>query len=48
MGISNGYTGVGQFAIPLGPQYNNDGHVDLSVVHGKHTIGVGSDDLSHP
>jgi hypothetical protein len=41
MGISNGYTGVGQFAIPLGPQYNNDGHVDLSVVHGKHTIGVG-------
>jgi len=42
MGVSNGYTGVSQFAIPLGPQYNSDGHVDLSVVHGKHTIGVGA------
>jgi hypothetical protein len=42
MGISNGYTGVGQFAIPLGPQYNNDGHLDLSVVRGKHTVGVGA------
>lgn len=42
LGISNGYTGIGQFAIPLGPQYNNDGHVDLSVVRGKHTIGVGA------
>lgn len=41
MGISNGYTGVSQFAIPLGPQYNNDGHLDLSVVRGKHTVGVG-------
>ncbi len=42
MGISNGYTGVGQFAIPLGPQYNSDGHADLSVVRGKHTIGAGA------
>ncbi len=42
MGISNGYTGLGQFAIPLGPQYNSDGHVDLSVVRGKHTIGAGA------
>ena len=42
MGISNGYTGVSQFAIPLGPQYNNDGHLDLSVVRGKHTLGVGA------
>ncbi len=42
IGISNGYTGVSQFAIPLGPQYNSDGHVDLSVVKGKHTIGVGA------
>ena len=42
MGISNGYTGIGQFAIPLGPQYNSDGHVDLSVVRGKHTIGAGA------
>jgi Carboxypeptidase regulatory-like domain len=42
MGISNGYTGVSQFAIPLGPQYNSDGHLDLSVVRGKHTVGVGA------
>jgi hypothetical protein len=42
MGISNGYTGVSQFAIPLGPQYNHDGHADLSLVRGKHTIGVGA------
>jgi hypothetical protein len=40
--ISNGFTGVSQFAIPLGPQYNHDGHADLSVVKGKHTIGVGA------
>jgi hypothetical protein len=42
IGISNGFTGVNQFAIPLGPQYNNDGHVDLSMVRGSHTIGVGA------
>lgn len=42
MGISNGYTGVSQFAIPLGPQYNHDGHADLSLVRGQHTIGVGA------
>ncbi|MDQ2840614.1 MAG: TonB-dependent receptor [Acidobacteriota bacterium] len=42
MGISNGFTGVGQFAIPLGPQYNHDGHADLSIVRGTHTIGVGA------
>ncbi len=41
MGISNGFTGVGQFAIPLGPQYNHDGHADLSIVKGSHTIGMG-------
>ena len=40
--ISNGYTGVSQFAIPLGPQYNHDGHADLSLVRGNHTIGVGA------
>jgi hypothetical protein len=40
--ISNGFTGVSQFAIPLGPQYNHDGHADLSVIKGKHTIGVGA------
>jgi hypothetical protein len=42
MGISNGFTGVNQFAIPLGPQYNHDGHADLSIVRGNHTIGVGT------
>ena len=42
IGISNGFTGVSQFAIPLGPQYNHDGHADLSVVKGAHTIGVGA------
>jgi Carboxypeptidase regulatory-like domain len=42
IGISNGFTGVSQFAIPLGPQYNHDGHADLSVVRGTHTIGVGA------
>ncbi|MGI0134388.1 MAG: hypothetical protein ACREBW_05470, partial [Candidatus Micrarchaeaceae archaeon] len=42
MGISNGFTGVSQFAIPLGPQYNHDGHIDLSLVRGSHTIGVGA------
>jgi len=41
-GISNGFNGVGQFAIPLGPQYNHDGHADLSIVRGTHTIGVGA------
>ncbi len=41
VGLSNGYTGISQFAIPLGPQYNHDGHADLSVVRGTHTIGVG-------
>ena len=42
IGISNGFSGVSQFAIPLGPQYNHDGHADLSLVRGKHTIGVGA------
>ncbi|MFZ0590115.1 MAG: TonB-dependent receptor, partial [Bryobacteraceae bacterium] len=42
VGISNGYTGTSQFAIPLGPQYNHDGHADLSIVRGTHTIGAGA------
>ena len=42
IGLSNGFTGVSQFAIPLGPQYNHDGHADLSVVKGTHTIGAGA------
>ncbi len=42
IGITNGFTGVSQFAIPLGPQYNHDGHADLSIVRGTHSIGVGA------
>ncbi len=42
IGISNGFSGVSQFAIPLGPQYNHDGHADLSIVRGTHTIGAGA------
>jgi hypothetical protein len=41
VGVSNGYTGVGQFAAPVGPQQNSDYHADLSKVVGSHTIGVG-------
>ena len=41
VGISNGYTGVGQFAAPVGPQKNSDYHADLSKIVGNHTIGVG-------
>ena len=41
VGISNGYTGVSQFAAPVGPQHNNDYHADLSKVSGNHTIGIG-------
>jgi hypothetical protein len=39
--ISNGYGGVNQFAIPLGPQETMDYHLDLSRVIGNHTLGVG-------
>lgn len=39
--ISNGFSGVNQFAIPLGPQYASDIHADLSKVKGNHTLGVG-------
>jgi hypothetical protein len=41
IGIANGYTGVSQFAAPVGPQKNSDYHADLSKVVGNHTIGVG-------
>jgi Carboxypeptidase regulatory-like domain/TonB dependent receptor len=41
LGLSEGYTGVSQFAIPLGPSENHDGHIDLSMVRGNHTLGVG-------
>jgi hypothetical protein len=39
--ISNGYQGLNQFAIPLGPQEGSDYHADLSKVVSNHTIGVG-------
>jgi hypothetical protein len=41
VGIANGYTGVSQFAAPVGPQQNSDYHADLSKIVGNHTIGVG-------
>jgi len=39
--LSNGFSGVSQFAIPLGPQETMDYHVDLSKVVGNHTLGFG-------
>ena len=41
VGIANGFTGVSQFAAPVGPQQNSDYHADLSKIVGNHTIGVG-------
>ena len=41
LGISNGFTGTGQFAVPLGPMEAMDYHLDLSKVVSNHTIGVG-------
>ena len=40
--ISNGYSGVSQFAIPLGPQETMDYHLDLSKVAGNHTVSGGA------
>ena len=42
VGLTNGYTGINQFAIPLGPQEGMDYHLDLSKVVSNHTIGVGA------
>ena len=39
--VANGYTGVSQFAAPVGPQKNSDYHADLSKIVGNHTVGVG-------
>ncbi len=41
LGLGNGYNGISNFAIPLGPMQNSDYHVDLSKVVGNHTLGVG-------
>lgn len=40
--LSNGFSGVNQFAVPLGPQETMDYHLDLSKVVGNHTIGAGA------
>jgi Carboxypeptidase regulatory-like domain/TonB dependent receptor len=39
--IGNGYSGISNFAIPLGPIETFDYHLDLSKVMGNHTLGVG-------
>ncbi len=40
--ITNGYDGVSQFAIPLGPQEGMDYHLDLSKVAGNHSVSAGA------
>jgi hypothetical protein len=40
--ITDGYSGVSQFAIPLGPQEGMDYHLDLSKVAGNHTVSAGA------
>ena len=42
VGIGNGYSGISNFAIPLGPIQTMDYHLDLSKVMGNHTLGVGA------
>lgn len=42
IGIANGFTGVGQFAVPLGPMETLDYHLDLTKVKANNTIGVGA------
>lgn len=37
----NNYSGIGTFAIPLGPIQTMDYHLDLSKVMGNHTLGAG-------
>ena len=41
LSIGNGYSGISNFAIPLGPIQTMDYHLDLSKVMGNHTLGVG-------
>lgn len=41
LGVSQDFTGLSQFAIPLGPQRNHHVNADLSTVKGNHTIGIG-------
>lgn len=41
LSVSQDFTGVAQFAIPLGPQNSHHWNVDLSTVKSNHTLGVG-------
>jgi len=41
LGLGNGYNGISNFAIPLGPIQTMDYHLDLSKVVGNHTLGAG-------
>jgi len=41
LAVSQDFTGLSQFAIPLGPNRGHHINPDLSTVRGKHTIGVG-------
>ncbi|MEO6966036.1 MAG: TonB-dependent receptor [Acidobacteriaceae bacterium] len=42
LGISNGFTGTSQFAVPLGPMEAFDYHLNFTKVVKNHTIGVGA------
>jgi Carboxypeptidase regulatory-like domain len=39
--MANGYSGTSQTQLPLGPQWTNEFHADLSKTVGNHTLGVG-------
>ncbi len=41
LAVSQDFTGLSQFAIPLGPQRGHHWNADLSTVKGNHTLGVG-------
>ena len=41
LSLGNGYNGISNFAIPLGPIQTMDYHLDLSKVIGNHTLGAG-------
>jgi hypothetical protein len=41
LSLGNGYNGISNFAIPLGPIQTMDYHLDLSKVVGNHTLGFG-------
>ncbi len=41
LSVSQDFSALAQFAIPLGPQRGHHLSPDLSIVRGKHTIGIG-------